>query len=86
MEVTKIYHRGTEINKIQFSEIEYLLEEKNIDVMDAFEQMADSKEFVYISNGFLTGLNADEADFNEWHHFFKKDADGNFEADKFYFN
>lgn len=87
MKVQKFFHRGTEINKIAFSEIEYDLEDKGIDVMKAFMLMADENENVYVSNGFLRGLGAaSENEDGEWHHYFKKDEDGSFEAFKFKFN
>ncbi len=78
--------RGTRMNKIQFSEIESFLEEKGLNVNESFDLLADEKEFVYVSNGFVEGLNKSENEPGEWHHFFKKDIDGSFEAGKFKFN
>jgi hypothetical protein len=86
MTAQKLQIRGTEMNKLQFSEIDYLLEEKGINVNEAFELMADEKEYVYVSNGFVNGLKKEENEQGEWHHFFKKDIDGNFEAGKLKFN
>lgn len=86
IEVTQVlFIRGTQMNKVQFSEIEAILEEKEINVNEAFNLLADEKEFIYISNGFLHGLKKEENEQGEWHHFFKKDIDGNFEAGKFIF-
>lgn len=87
MRIEKYIIRGSEFNKIQFSEIEFDLESKGFDVDEAFNLMADEKtEHVYVSNGFLRGLNADVNDAGEWHHFFKKESDGNFKAGKYKFN
>ena len=86
MKTEKYNIRGTEMNRIQFSEIEDLLSDKGINVNEAFELMADSREYVYVSNGFVRGLNSDVNDSGEWHHFFKKDTDGTFTAGKFQFN
>jgi hypothetical protein len=85
MKTLKYNIRGTEVNKIQFSEIESYLEEKGMNVNNVFNQIADEKEFVYVSNGFVSGLtNSNEP--GEWHHFFVKDSSGNFNAGKLYFN
>lgn len=86
MKTEKYNIRGTEMNKIQFSEIEDLLSDKGIDVDNAFNLMADDREFVYVSNGFIRGINAEINDSGEWHHFFKKESDGSFRAGKFQFN
>ena len=86
MKTEKYNIRGTEINKIQFSEIEDLLSDKGINVNKAFELMADDREFVYVSNGFVRGLNSEINDNGEWHHFFKKESDGSFISGKFQFN
>lgn len=86
MKIEKYNIRGTEMNKIQFSEIEFDLEAKGLNVNEAFELMADENEFVYVSNGFVRGLNADVNESGEWHHFFKKESDGNFTAGKYKFN
>jgi len=37
--------RGTRMNKIQFSEIESILEKKGLNVNEAFDLLADEKEF-----------------------------------------
>lgn len=86
MNIIKINIRGTEMNKMQFSEIDYLLEKKGLDVNEVFNMIADDKEMVYVSNGFLSGLNAEENEIGEWHHYFKKSEDGSFEAGKLKFN
>lgn len=86
MTIQKLHIRGTEMNKMQFSEIDYLLEEKGLNVNQAFDLMADEKEYVYVSNGFLNGLKKEEIDSFEWHHYFKKQEDGTFEAGKLQFN
>lgn len=86
MKTVKYNIRGTEMNKMQFSEVESYLEEKGINVNEAFSLMADEKEFIYVSNGFVAGLLKDENENGEWHHFFKKDIDGHFEAGKLQFN
>lgn len=87
MKIEKYNIRGTEMNKIAFSEIEFDLETKGFNVDEAFNLMADQKtEYVYVSNGFLRGLKADVNDAGEWHHFFKKENDGTFTAGKYQFN
>ena len=77
--------RGTRMNKIQFSEIEGILEEKGLNVNEALDLLADEREFVYVSNGFLNGLKKEENELGEWHHYFKKANDGSFEARKYNF-
>lgn len=86
MKILKYNIRGTEMNKMQFSEIDELLSEKGINANEAFDLMADENEMVYVSNGFIMGLNAKKNEAGEWHHFFKKDIDGNFTAGKLKFN
>lgn len=87
MKIEKYNIRGTEMNKIAFSEIEFDLEAKGLDIDEAFELLADEKtEHVYVSNGFVRGLNAEVNEEGEWHHFFKKGEDGNFTAGKMQFN
>jgi hypothetical protein len=84
---TETYNiRGTQINKIAFSEIESYLEEKGLNTNEAFNLLADEKEFVYVSNGFVRGLKTELNENGEWHHFFKKDEDGVFAAWKYNFN
>ena len=85
MKTIKYNIRGTEMNKIQFSEIEFFLEEKGLNVNEVFEKIADEKEFIYVSNGFVRGLTSEENEIGEWHHFFKKEIDGNFVAGKLQF-
>jgi hypothetical protein len=86
MKTQKLNIRGTEINKISFSEIELSLEEKGLNVDHIFVLLADQSEFVYVSNGFLRGLNSTENEVGEWHHYFTKDIDGHFIAGKLNFN
>lgn len=85
MGALKFSYRGSEINKLPFSDIEYYLEEKGFNVSELFDMMADEREYVYVSNGFLRGLMAEENEPGEWHHFFKKDSDGDFVAEKLEF-
>ena len=85
MNITKLHIRGSEINKLQFSEIESYIEEKGLNVNAIFQMIADESEMVYVSNGFLRGLMRDENEVGEWHHFFKKDIDGHFIAGKLQF-
>lgn len=85
MKTLKFNIRGTEINKLQFSEIESYLEEKGFDVNYVYEKIADENEFIYVSNGFLQGLKAEKNEIGEWHHFFKKESDGHFVAGKLNF-
>jgi hypothetical protein len=84
MKIRKFFHRGTEMNKIAFSEIEDYLLEKGIDADEAFALMADEHEVVYVSNGFVRGLLSDECESGEWHHYFKKE-DNHFVACKLQF-
>lgn len=85
MKATKFNHRGSEFNKIQFCEIEDYLTQKGLNVDAIFQMIADENEFIYVSNGFVSGLLNDNED-GEWHHFFKKDTDGNFIAGKLRFD
>lgn len=86
MKTQKFNIRGTEMNKVQFNEIEDYLSAKGIDCNEAFNILADESEYVYVSNGFINGLLASENEPGEWHHFFRKDIKGNFEASKLKFN
>ena len=86
MKIQKINIRGTEVNKISFLDIEFSLEEKGLNVDLIFSQIADQNEFVYVSNGFLRGLNYTENEVGEWHHYFTKDTDGHLIAGKINFN
>lgn len=84
----KFNYRGSEFNQVLFSELEDVIEydtdntflQENINNM--FSLMADEHEHVYISNGFIRGLYTefDEIENSEWHHYFKKDEQDNFEA------
>jgi hypothetical protein len=84
MKIQKYNIRGTEMNKMQFSEIEDYLEEKGMNVNEVFALLADEKEYIYVSNGFIKGLTS-ENEHGEWHHYFKKELDGNFVAGKLRF-
>ena len=86
MNTQSLYIRGTQINKIAFSEIADLLEDKGINVNEAFELLSDINEMIYVSNGFISGLTTQENEQGEWHHYFKKSEDGSFEAGKMKFN
>jgi len=86
MTTQKFNIRGTEMNKVQFSEIEFDLESKGLNVNEVFYLIADDNEFVYVSNGFLSGLRKDVNECGEWHHYFKKESDGSFVAGKLQFN
>lgn len=85
MKLSKYNIRGTEMNKMQFSEIVDYLEEKGLNVNEVFAMIADSNEFIYVSNGFIRGLTTSVNETGEWHHFFKKEGDGNFVAGKMNF-
>lgn len=86
MKTFKIHHRGHEINKIFFWDLEYLFEEKGFDINNIYSLMVDEKEYVYVSNGFIKGLDRKEVENGEWHHYFKKDGNGDFDAFKLNFN
>lgn len=85
MKLIKYNIRGTEMNKMQFSEIEIYLEEKGLNIDEVFDKIADENEFIYVSNGFVRGLTSEENEIGEWHHYFKKEDDGNFIAGKLNF-
>lgn len=85
MKTQKFFVRGSEFNKLQFSEIESYLEAKGINVNAIFSQIADDNEFIYISNGFVNSLLKNENSQEEWHHYFTKNSDGTFEAGKLIF-
>lgn len=85
MKIQKYNIRGTEMNKMQFSEIEEILIEKHFNVQEVFEKIADQNEFIYVSNGFVKGLTSEINEIGEWHHFFKKETDGTFTAGKLSF-
>lgn len=86
MKLVKYNIRGTEMNKMQFSEVEDYLLEKGLNVDEVFSQIADENEFIYVSNGFVMGLKEKENEQGEWHHYFKKESDGFFTAGKLKFN
>lgn len=85
MKAQKLNIRGTEMNKMQFSEIESYIEDFGLNVNEVFEMIADEDEMIYVSNGFVLGLKSAPAE-GEWHHFFKKELDGSFTAGKLMFN
>lgn len=84
MKMQKLFISGSEINKLQFSEIDSYIEDLGLNVNEVFEMIADENEMIYVSNGFLRGLAQPVTD-GEWHHFFKK-VDGYFIAGKLQFN
>ena len=86
MRTQKYNIRGTEVNKIQFSEIEGYLEEKGFNADEWFSMMADENEMIYVSNGFVKGLKSDENEAGEWHHYFKIESDGSLTAYKMSFS
>jgi len=73
MKTTSIFHKGTEILKINLSTIEDLLEEKGIDVFHLLMLMGDEQENIYVSRGFKACLSS-ETTAGEWHHYFIKDG------------
>jgi hypothetical protein len=86
MKTEKINYRGTEINKIDFYELEDFLEEKGLYKKVFNNCLNEENGCVYISNGFLLGLKTEENTPNEWHHYFVKQLDGSFECEKLNFN
>lgn len=85
MQIIKLNIRGTEMNKVDFSDIEEMLENKGINILEANALMADDNDKVFVSNGFLSGLKNETTEVNEWHHYFVKQEDGTFEASKLNF-
>lgn len=71
---SKIFHRGTEINKIE----------------NEFPKLFGYDDFIYVSNGFLNatqrGLTPTSDVNHEFHHYFVKDPEYGFKAQKIYFN
>lgn len=86
MTTEKINYRGTEINKINFYDLEDLLEQKGLYKKVFNNCLNEENDCVYISNGFLLGLNQEEVTPNEWHHYFIKNEDNSFECEKLKFN
>lgn len=82
--VQKISHRGTEINKISLNDNYDELSELNY--FNELCLIADEKEIIYVSNGFLNALKKEKFEEGEWHHYFVKDKEGHFEAEKFNFS
>jgi hypothetical protein len=80
----KIYHRGTEINKINVWDNEDIFEAKGFDPLTICIDLGNGGDFIYVSNGFVCGMNQEETTIGEWHHYFVKTEDG-FEAEKFTF-
>jgi hypothetical protein len=82
----EIYHiKGKTINKAQFSIIEDYAEKFDKNTNQLFALMADEKEHVYFSNGFKQALTSSYVSKGEWHHYFKKDGRGGFDAGKVFF-
>lgn len=86
--MTTFNHRGTTINKIDLTNFQEELDFLGLDFMSVWMELGDGEtDFIYVSNGFLGLLNNPEnMTDGEWHHFFKKNNDGTFEACKFQFN
>lgn len=87
MNVQKFNYRGTEINKVLFEELEDAMTSLGMNVKESKMLLTDNLEsdFAYVSNGFLCGLRQEEITQNEWHHYFIKQNDSSFEAEKFNF-
>lgn len=83
MKTQTIYSRGTQINKIAFSEIEDYIVDLGLNANEVSDALCGDGDFAYVSSGFLRGLKGAEQ--GEWHHYFVK-ADGEFEARKLNFN
>ncbi|MDR3551196.1 MAG: hypothetical protein P4L31_07320 [Candidatus Babeliales bacterium] len=79
-----LYANGTQINKVQFSEIEDYISDLGLNTNIVFDLICDEKEYAYVSCGFINGLKSETTP-GEWHHYFVK-VDGNFEARKLNFN
>lgn len=81
-------HRGTTINKIDLFEYQNELDVLGLDAMSIWMEIGDGEnDHVYVSNGFLRLLNnPNDMTDGEWHHYFIKDSDGDFTAEKFSFN
>ena len=80
----KIFHRGTEINKINVWDNEDVFEAKGFDPFTICMELGGGDDFIYVSNGFVHGMSQEENTPGEWHHYFVK-VDGCFEAEKFKF-
>lgn len=84
---TTISNRGTSIIKLWICDkVEEMLENINISPRQLEDQIGDGNGYIYISNGFLSALEYGSVEEREWHHYFKKDEDGNFYAGKYCFN
>jgi hypothetical protein len=79
-EITRINHRGTEIVKIE-NELSFEFILSNDDF---------SEDYIFVSRGFLNALKSGLTPTNditsEWHHYFVKDSDYGYRAEKIYFN
>lgn len=78
-------YRGSEFQKVYFSDIEDDLIDFGFNSDELFELMADENECVYVSNGFLRGLK-NQPEIGEWHHYFKRNDEGDFDAFKLNFD
>lgn len=83
MDIQKLNIKGSQVNKIYFSDIEDYLIDCGFDSDELFDIMADSNECIYISNGFLSAVKRNDFEGGEWHHYFIKDND--FEAKRLQF-
>lgn len=81
-------HRGTTINKIDLFEYQDSLDILRLEAMGIWSEISDGEnDHVYVSNGFLRLLNnPEDMTDGEWHHYFIKDEDSSFTAEKFSFN
>lgn len=86
--MTNFNHRGTTINKTDLFKFQDELDILGLDAMTVWMEIGDGEnDHVYISNGFLGLLrNPEDMIDGEWHHYFVKDSDGDFTAEKFSFN
>lgn len=87
--MTTINHKGTRINKLHFEELQSILEESSINFnVDAIvNEVCGMDDYAYVSCGFLYGIESNEIDVHEWHHYFKNEG-SDFSAHKlnFYIN
>ena len=85
IKTNQITQSSTTINKVYFSDVEDLFEALGINADIAFQILADEKECIYVSTRFVEALERGNVEEGEWHHYFVKDTDGRFTAEKFNF-
>lgn len=78
---TTIFYRGTEIKKVHINSVQEYLETKGLDIDTLF----GDDDYMYVSDGFIRGLYAEENTDGEYHHYFTKNYDGTFDAHKMNF-